>query len=606
VRDGTAEEISSELRRTWLERVQEYTTFLARNSAPLLYGFDVEGLTREAAAAAEGSGVIYVRIHDRAGRFLVDTTIEANTVGRPPSKPFAKRATASDTPLVQEGLDFLEVSQPVFFALERVGTVRIGYSLKGLSESIGAVSANVRGRIDTNIEKTTGRAVFLAFAALMATVAAVGLFSHHLSLPLRELARGTERIASGDLTFRATVRGSDEVSELARSFNRMTEDLEHATVSRNYVDNIIKNMMGCLIIAAPDGHIRQVNEGTVTLLGYEHEVLVNLHIGAVFDEGGTQASQRIFEVIDGEGLTNAEAFLRARDGRRIPVLLSGSVIADTDGTVQGIVCVALDITERKKQEEAIKGYVRQLEQNNHVLKLFTDILSHDLLNPANIITHMSAILQQGGTGGKGEELEMIHRNSRKLTQIIKDASDYARLESGETFTRERVNLDALLHDVIERFRPQMAERGMEITFTPHGDATLPAHPRIEDIFTNLLSNCLKYTPEGTHVTLTVQGNEDDWLVTVADSGEGIPDKHKESVFERFERREKEGVKGSGLGLAIAKRLTKLHGGEIWIEDNPGGGCVFNVRLPKKPPEDLGRQPAEDGTGIRAGAGAAPS
>jgi signal transduction histidine kinase len=79
----------------------------------------------------------------------------------------------------------------------------------------------------------------------------------------------------------------------------------------------------------------------------------------------------------------------------------------------------------------------------------------------------------------------------------------------------------------------------------------------------------------------------DWIVSFADEGGGIPDAFKNTIFDRFERIKKEGVKGTGLGLAIAKRIVDLHGGSIWVEDNSAGGCTFRVRLPKNPEQPEG-------------------
>lgn len=581
VRDKTAVQVAEELDRNWQRRAEALTDYLAERSSKLIYRLDVEEMREMAAAAASGQGVLYVYIHDAEGRFLVDSTHGANMVGEFPTKPFARSAVASPVGAVHRGSDFLEVAEPVNFGLEKVGTVRVGFSLKGLTASTETITTDIQERIDSGIGATKNRALLLGFLALFTTILAVGLYAHHLSWPLRELAKGTEKIAAGDLTFRARVNAKDEMGELARSFNRMTGDLEQATVSRDYVDNIIKNMMGPLIITSPEGYIKLVNQATLDMLGYEEKVLINLHLGTVFEEKDKKESQRVYERVRAEGLNNAEAFLRARDGRKIPVLLSGSVIRDKNGEPQGIVCVALDITDRKKNEEAIRGYVDRLEHSNHLLKLFTDILSHDLLNPANIITHMSALVVQKDPSRNREEMLMIQRNSRKLTQLIRDASDYARFESGESLSKEKVNLLGMLSSVIERFRPQFAERNMKIIFQPEDEAVLQAHPTIEDVFSNLITNTLKYAPEESDVTVEVRGDDGHWVISVADRGEGIPDEFKEAIFERFERADKKGVKGSGLGLAIARRLVELHGGSIWVEDNPGGGSLFKVRLPQE-------------------------
>ena len=123
---------------------------------------------------------------------------------------------------------------------------------------------------------------------------------------------------------------------------------------------------------------------------------------------------------------------------------------------------------------------------------------------------------------------------------------------------------------------------MSCTYDGPSRAPVEMNALAEEIFENLLDNAVKYSPEGSAVKVTVSREGKDWRVSVADRGPGIPDEHKESVFERFKRRDKKGVHGSGLGLAIARRVAVLHGGAAWVEDNPGGGSIFSVRLPMSP------------------------
>jgi hypothetical protein len=128
---------------------------------------------------------------------------------------------------------------------------------------------------------------------------------------------------------------------------------------------------------------------------------------------------------------------------------------------------------------------------------------------------------------------------------------------------------------------------MTIEFDPQGKAMLKANPILEDVFSNILSNAIKYSPRNTTVSVIILEEQEDWIVSFADEGGGIPDAFKKTIFDRFERLEKEGVKGTGLGLSIAKHIVDLHAGSIWVEDNFAGGCTFRIRLPKhsEQPED---------------------
>ena len=107
-----------------------------------------------------------------------------------------------------------------------------------------------------------------------------------------------------------------------------------------------------------------------------------------------------------------------------------------------------------------------------------------------------------------------------------------------------------------------------------------ANKIIEEVFSNLISNAVKYAPEGEKIVIESEEKDGFWRIKVIDFGEGIADENKDGIFDRFKRKAKRGVKGTGLGLAIAKRIIELHKGRIWIEDNPKSGAVFIVEIPK--------------------------
>ncbi|MFC1657286.1 ATP-binding protein [Candidatus Moduliflexota bacterium] len=582
IKEETSTHVTQVLRHTWEEKFIELTKLLSRRFAQPMHHLEVAEMYELASLAGEGAGILYIYIHDSEGRILVDTTTGSIMMGEMPAKPFARRAATTGSVMLNEGFDFIEVATPIIFGSDRIGAVRIGFSKESIVRDTAAVHREIGDRIDRSIADTIRNTCLLGVVALFTSLVAGSIFAHRLSSPLRSLAKGTERISAGDLTYRAEIQSSDEVGQLAEAFNKMTGDLQRATVSKDYVDNIIRTMMGSLIIASPEGIILSVNQATVDMLGYGEEKLINLHLNAIFIEetflGGAKVIDRLKK---DDRVHYLEGSLRARDGRRIPVLLSGSVMRDAGGRAQGIVCVALDITERKEAEEAIKGYVRQLEHSNHLMRLFTDILSHDLLNPANIVTHMAALLLQKDGDRNRDELAMILRNGEKLTQLIRDASSYARVESSDGLAGEDMDLFVLIASVIDRHRPQFTEKGMSVLFRPPGEAPIIANPMIDDVFANIISNAAKYAPADSTVTVGLSDEGPTWLVSVADEGEGVSDGYKEAIFERFERHDKRGVRGTGLGLAIAKRLVELHGGKIWVEDAPGGGAIFSVRLLKE-------------------------
>jgi PAS domain S-box-containing protein len=243
---------------------------------------------------------------------------------------------------------------------------------------------------------------------------------------------------------------------------------------------------------------------------------------------------------------------------------------------------ATDITERKQAEEKMKKYARELEEANQLKDLFTDIIRHDLLNPVTVIKGLSEILSEDESLPKNKKnVEMILKNVGKLEEMIQSASTLAKVEAVDKLDFEERDLCKILRKVISDFTPMFRNKGMSVEFLGEAKCIAEVNPHIEDIFSNLLSNAVKYSHGNTPVTVGIKADGEDYIISVKDRGNKIPDEYKEIIFERFKRIEKRGVKGTGLGLSIVKRIVDIHKGRVWVEDNPEGGNVFLVRIPAK-------------------------
>lgn len=243
----------------------------------------------------------------------------------------------------------------------------------------------------------------------------------------------------------------------------------------------------------------------------------------------------------------------------------------------------IEIRERKIAEDKLKSYSARLKSSNELKDLFTDILRHDLINPATVIKgYVEYLIECERDGKKTEALKAIERNNLKLIQMIESAANLAKLESVEELEFEELDIGAVLEDVVQGLQPRADEKGMRIIFRPEGNYHAQANRIIEEVFANLISNSIKYSPSGSRIEVGIRAlNEGQWKVSVTDNGIGIPDEDKAYIFDRFRRAGKTNIKGTGLGLAIAKRIMELHDGQIGVEDNPSGkGVVFWITLHK--------------------------
>ncbi len=238
--------------------------------------------------------------------------------------------------------------------------------------------------------------------------------------------------------------------------------------------------------------------------------------------------------------------------------------------------------ELESKTDALKIYAVDLRTSNKFKDLFIDIMNHDLLNPVGVIQNYSELLEEELVDAKQKTyVAGIRRNARKAIEMIESASMLSKIQSSGEEEFIRLDLGALLSEDIELLKPNAELKDMTLSFSREKDEyPVKASPVIRQVFANLISNAIKYSPEKTTISLDVKERNGYWRVAVKDEGEGIDDKYKEAIFTRFERLKREGVKGTGLGLAIVKRIVEMHNGRVWVEDRPEGGSAFMVEIPK--------------------------
>ncbi|HEY5999433.1 MAG TPA: ATP-binding protein [bacterium] len=255
----------------------------------------------------------------------------------------------------------------------------------------------------------------------------------------------------------------------------------------------------------------------------------------------------------------------------------------TGVTLGGRSLLASERGLRRAEAEA-RTAAERLQESNQLKDLFIDIVRHDLLNPASVIRYYTSYLQDREEDpAKKEAYLKIESVNNRLMDLIRNASKYSHLEEMDHLDCQELDLGALLLEALAVHEHRLKDAGIAVNFLPRGEYATVANPMLEDVFANLIANAIKYAGAGKRLEVDILDQGTCWVVQVRDFGKGIPDKDKRTIFTRFTRLKKEGVEGSGLGLAIAKRLVDLHKGTIWVEDNPAGGSVFCVRLPKEGP-----------------------
>jgi two-component system sensor histidine kinase ResE len=238
---------------------------------------------------------------------------------------------------------------------------------------------------------------------------------------------------------------------------------------------------------------------------------------------------------------------------------------------------------------AFNAMVARTQASQTSQRDFVANVSHELKTPLTSIQGFSqAILD--GTAQTDEDrkqaAQVIYDESGRMHRLVLDLLDLARLDSGTAdMTMGPVNINALLNSIAEKFTPQSAKAGVKIeVMTEPALPTISADgDRLSQVFTNLVDNALKFTPEGGVIRLQTSAAKGGLLASVIDQGMGMTPEVQAHIFERFYQADpsrKGGERhGAGLGLAIAHEIVQVHGGRINIRSAPGEGAVFEVFLP---------------------------
>ncbi len=212
------------------------------------------------------------------------------------------------------------------------------------------------------------------------------------------------------------------------------------------------------------------------------------------------------------------------------------------------------------------------------------IVAHDLRNPLSTIALKATLLRRRGESEKARaEAESIERMTRRMEHLITSMLDSATLESGRlSMSPERLDVGALLKDAAEMFGNLATHRQLGLErreAVPPDLAVQVDRNRVLQVFSNLLGNAIKFTPDGGQVVIAADLQGESVRFGISDSGPGIAREHLPHLFDRFWKHETNGKKGTGLGLFIARGIVEGHGGRIWTESHPGHGATFWFTLP---------------------------
>ncbi len=381
------------------------------------------------------------------------------------------------------------------------------------------------------------------------------------------------------------------------------EKEKHAAelIIANYARSLIEASRDPMFTISPEGKITDVNNASVKITGSTREKLIGTDFFGYFTE--PEKARMGYQEIYKKGFV-ADYQLTIKDHKLTDVLFNGSIYKDEEGNVQGVVVVARDFTDQKRNETELKdakvsaelatevaeGAKAKAEDAVKAKQQFLSNMSHEIRTPMNAIIGFTKVILKTDLSAKQREyLTAIKMSGDALIVLINDILDLAKVDAGKmTFEQTPFKMALSISAMLHLFEPKIQEKNLELVkeYDDKIPEVLMGDPvRLHQIILNLVSNAVKFTSSGK-ITVSVRLiSEDEEKATiefsVSDTGIGIKEENLNKIFESF-RQASSGTSrlygGTGLGLAIVKQLVEPQGGTIHVKSKVGEGSTFSFTL----------------------------
>lgn len=329
------------------------------------------------------------------------------------------------------------------------------------------------------------------------------------------------------------------------------------------------------------GMITEMNHTGLQWLGYTRDEIVNVkHFTELLTPQSQGVFQNTFPLFKEQGyVNNVEFDMIRKNGETFPVIVNAAAMKNENGEFIRSRTTVFDITERKKAEEKVKLL-------NNEMEAFTYSVSHDLRAPLRSIDGYARILKEDFGPGMDKEanrlMDVVMRNARRMGKLIDDMLDFSRV-GRKDLSSNRIDVDAM----VDSIRRELVEheKGRDIRFDIRPLASVEADNNLmRQVWTNLISNALKYTSKNLLTEITIDSRQENGHVvySIRDNGVGFDMKYASKLFGVFQRLHKiEEFDGTGVGLALVHRIISRHGGKVWAESELNKGATFSFYIPSE-------------------------
>ncbi|PAD19956.1 cell wall metabolism sensor histidine kinase WalK [Terribacillus saccharophilus] len=452
----------------------------------------------------------------------------------------------------------------------------MGTDSNGESELLGLIY--VRTSIEpvysqlksTNIIFLQATFIALIFAAILGI-----LIARAITKPIKEMQKQARVMATGDFSKRVNVYGEDEIGQLARTFNHMNDELRQAHMrtegERRKLSSVLSHMS--------DGVIATDRNGAITLMNAPAESLIGRSADEVRGQFLIEVLNLNEKIVDITEIQETGSIIidMSDDDQYLLLRCNFSIVQDEYEQISGFITVISDVTEQEQIDQERREFVSNV--------------SHELRTP---LTTMRSYLEALTDGAWKDEsiaphfLDVTQQETDRMIRLVNDLLQLSRMDSSNyTMEWDRINFVDFFHHVIDRFEMNKREDIHFERYLPKEEALATIDKdKIMQVLDNVISNAIKYSPDGGTIRFRVRKDSQKLLVSISDEGMGIAYEKLDKIFERFYRTDKARTRklgGTGLGLAIAKDLIEAHHGVIWAESKEGRGTtvLFTIPLNRK-------------------------
>lgn len=399
----------------------------------------------------------------------------------------------------------------------------------------------------------------------------LGLFlSRTIIAPIISLKKKAEKLAAGDFGSKIEVKSRDEIADLTVTFNTMAAELKQTlndiSAEKNKIETIFRFMTDGVMAFSRDGSILHINPAARKMLDIAEDS--EIYFDSFFESIGVNV--KLAEFLYLNDYKTAEKNVKTED-KDLKAYFA-PFMTEGDRT-DGVVVVFQDVTEQLKLDNSRREFVANV--------------SHELRTPLTTVKSYAETLAENAEKGSMEQsfLDVINNETDRMTRLVKDLLTLSRLDYDKTaLVKNTFPLQKLVEEIVRKLSMDARKHEHQLVFAPKGE--MPPfygdRDRLEQVITNIISNAVKYTPDGGRIEVGCDYFFTDAVITVKDNGIGIPEADLPRIFERFYRVDKARTRkfgGTGLGLAIAKEIVDAHGGKIEINSKQGKGTEVRITMP---------------------------